>query len=149
MNNPLSTRPGYELYPAPAGCTGWRLWQMLNARTGALRHHYLRTFERRNLVTGTEWDRRAARQRAMETIEELADTGRVVVLLGNSVREAFDRALSGGLPPVLLHPQQAMGCTWRQVPHPSGRNLWYNVPENVRVVELLMEELYDDYVRRT
>jgi len=85
----------------------------------------------------------------METIEELADTGRVVVLLGNSVREAFDRALSGGLPPVLLHPQQAMGCTWRQVPHPSGRNLWYNVPENVRVVELLMEELYDDYVRRT
>jgi hypothetical protein len=164
MNNPLSTRPGHELYPAPEGCTGHRLWQMLHARTGASRLQYLEAFERRNLVRGLEWNRLAARARAHEIVCELRDSGRVVVLLGQSVREAFDYVLkdenkfvistgplsaewtgerSGfGLPPLLVHPQEAAGVTWRQIPHPSGRNLWYNEPENRKVVELLMEELY-------
>src|SRR5688500_427358 len=90
MNNPLSTRPGHELYPAPEGCTGHRLWRMLNARTGASRQTYLECFERRNLVRGLEWDRLAARARAYEMVQELRGSGRTVVLLGQSVREAFD-----------------------------------------------------------
>jgi hypothetical protein len=157
MNNPISTRPGHELYPAPEGCTGHRLWRMLNSRTGASRLQYLDTFERRNLVRAVAWDRLAARARAYEMMQELRGTGRTVVLLGQSVREAFDFALRGdgelefqyGLPPLLVHPQEAGGCTWRQVPHPSGRNLWYNAEENRKVVELLMEELYVEYQRRT
>ncbi len=96
---------------------------------------------------------------------ELRDSGRTIVLLGSAVREAFHYVLSdvpsvhindavwfgeptGGLPPVLVHPQQAAGCTWRQIPHPSGRNRWYNEPKNVKVVELLMEELYVAYRQR-
>ena len=152
MNNPISTRPGHELYPAPEGCTGWRLWRMLNARTGASRIQYLDTFERRNLVVGKEWDRLAARARAYEVVQELRDSGRTVVLLGQSVREAFHYVLEewhgvpvGGLPALLIHPQQVEGVTWRQVPHPSGRNLWFNEPENRKVVELLLEELYWRY----
>ncbi len=159
MNNPLSQRDGHALYPAPEGCTGHRLWAMLNSRTGASRLQYLECFDRRNLVTGREWDRLAARARAYEMVCELRDSGRTVVLLGNSVREAFhfvltdveiedhERGLAatykGGLPPLLVHPQVAGGCTWRQIPHPSGRNKWYDVQENRKVVELLMEELYE------
>lgn len=157
MNNPLSTRPGHELYPAPEGCTGHRLWRLLNARTDASRVQYLDTFERRNLVTAKEWDRLAARARAYEMWQELKGTGRTIVLLGNSVRESFDYIARGdfsvlgadstGLPPLLVHPQVAGGCTWRQIPHPSGRNTWYATQENRKVVELLMEELYVGYTK--
>jgi hypothetical protein len=118
---------------------------MLNARTGALRQHYLDAFERRNLVVGPQYDHKTAQARAVEMVTELTGSGRTVVLLGNSVREAFDRALDGKLPALLLHPSEVAGCTWRQIPHPSGRNLWYNIPNNQRVVELLMEELYEEY----
>ena len=161
MNNPLSLRPGHELYPAPEGCTGHRLWQLLHSRTGASRLQYIDAFERRNLVRGRAWDRLTARVRAHEMVCELRGSGRTIVLLGGSVREAFDWALSNAsaphevvgmalwsgeptetLPKLLVHPQEVAGCTWRQVPHPSGRNLWYNDPENRKVVAMLMEELY-------
>lgn len=151
MNNPISTRPGHELYPAPEGCTGWRLWRMLNARTGASRVQYLDTFERRNVVLARGWNRVEARARAYEIVQELRDTGRTVVLLGRAVQEAFNYAMPGALPlpPLLIHPQESCGCTWRQVPHPSGRNTWYNSEENRKVVELLMEELYVGYTSQT
>ncbi len=102
-----------------------------------------------------EWDRLAARARAYEMVCELRGSGRTVVLLGQSVREAFDYVMGddtrvhvgdlAGLPPLLVHPQMAGGCTWRQIPHPTGRNLFYNDPDNRKVVELLMEELYVEY----
>lgn len=159
MNNPVSTRPGHELYPLPEGCTGNRLWKMLHSRTGASMRQYVDAFERRNLVVGKEWDRLAARARAYEVVCELRDSGRTVVVLGQEVRAAFDYVIGGdgwanlsndrgGLPPLLVHPQQAAGCTWRQVPHPSGLNRWYNDPKNVKLVELLMEELYVEYTGR-
>lgn len=135
MNNPLSMEPGFELYPAPEGCSGHRLWKMLNARTGASRMAYINKFERRNLCVG-DWNARDAKMRAGEIINELWGSGRTVVLLGQEVRAAF------GIPPLLVHPQNIGGTWWRQVPHPSGRNLWYAEPKNVRVIELLMEELY-------
>ncbi len=155
MNNPISTRPGHELYPHPEGCTGHRLWRMLHDRTNASRAAYLDAFERRNLVRGLEWNRLAARARAYEMVVELYGSGRTVVLLGQSVREAFDFVMKGlpaamggatnGLPPVLIHPQEAGGCIWRQIPHPSGRNLWFNDAANAKLVGMLMEELYVEY----
>lgn len=136
MNNPVSTQPGFELYPLPANCTGHRLWTMLNARTGATKGQYLEAFERRNLVRGIDYDKTRAKARAHEISMELDGSGRTIILLGQDVRAAF------GHPRLLVHPQVIGGCTWRQLPHPSGRNIWYNDPENVRVAELLMEELY-------
>jgi len=155
MNNPVSTRAGHELYPLPDGCTGNRIWKMLSARTGATMRQYLETFERRNLVRGAAFDKVQARAKAYEYVVELRDSGRTVVLLGNEVRRAFDFVLRGdgslfgdeGLPPVLVHPTVIGGVTWRQIPHPSGLNRWYNEPENVKVVELLLEELYLDASR--
>lgn len=141
MNNPLwRGAAGYELYPAPEGCTGHRLWRMLNERTGAFRRDYLDTFDRRNLVTGNVgYDYDIAKSTADNIFREFWGSGRVVVLLGEDVRRAF------GHPRLLLHPQVIGGCTWRQVPHPSGRNLWYNSQENRNLVAVLLEELYNDY----
>lgn len=155
LNNPVSQRPGHELYPLPEGCTGHRIWRMLHDRTSATMSQYLETFERRNLVRAVEYDRMKGRARAYEIVVELRGSGRTVVLLGNAVREAFDWVMRGeglldqscasGIPPLLVHPQEAGGCTWRQIPHPSGRNLFYNDEKNREVVALLLEELYLSY----
>lgn len=143
MNNPVSTERGHELFPAPEGCTGHRLWRMLHERTSATRMSYLESFERRNLVRSAIYSATVARLNAREIYRELESTGRTIVLLGRSVQVAFN------IPPLLVHPQVIGGCTWRQIPHPSGRNLWYNDKKNVKVVELLLEELYRAYHKQT
>ena len=134
MNNPLSRRPEHALYPHPPGCTGFRLWRMLNARTGASEVEYLEAFDRMNLVSGAKWSQEAANVVASVLVEGLR--GRVVLLLGVAVRRAF------AVPPLLVHPQELYGVTWRQLPHPSGRCRWYNDPENRKVAEVLMQDLY-------
>lgn len=135
MNNPLSRRPEHALYPHPPGCTGYRLWKMLEARTGATQEEYLARFERMNLVSSKTWSRELGRGTAERMRPVLR--GRVVLLLGQAVRRAF------GIPPLLVHPQEIDGVTWRQLPHPSGRCHWYNDPRHRRVAEVLLQELYD------
>lgn len=134
MNNPLHSDPKFALYPHPPGCTGWRLWDMLNSRTPLTKLQYLRAFDRRNLVDGQTWKRQEARDRARTLAGELH--GREVVVLGGEPRDVL------GLPPQLIEPIVAMGVTWRQIPHPSGRNLWYNEAENRMLVAVLLEQLY-------
>jgi hypothetical protein len=148
MCNPVSQEPGHELYPHPDGCTGHRLWKMLQERLPHVsRRHYLETFERRNLVCGVAWNRALGRAEADRIYAELWGSRRTVVLLGEDVRRAF------GHPRLLVEPQVIGGCTWRQLPHPSGRNLWYNSPNHRKMAGTLMEELYvayhrdDDHVR--
>lgn len=140
MNNPLSTRDGFQLYPSPEGCTGHRLWKMLQERLPHVsRQSYLNTFERINLVTGRAWSRPEGRAEAERLFARFWGTGRVIVLLGEDVRRSF------GHPRLLLKPQVIGGATWRQLPHPSGRNLWYNSPHHRKMAGLLLEELYENY----
>lgn len=134
MNNPINSDPKFCLFPHPPGCTGHRLWMLLKARTGVMRGEYLTAFDRRNLVADKRWDANVAKVTAANMRGELA--GRVVLLLGQAVRRAFD------VPPLLVHPQEIDGVTWRQLPHPSGRCRWYNEPDNRAVAEVLMEDLY-------
>lgn len=134
MCNPHSVRPEHALYPYPPGCSGWRLWKLLESRTGATHEDYLRAFDRVNLVPLREWDEEVARRRAPGMLREME--GREVVVLGTRVRAAL------GVPPLLVHPQDHAGATYRQLPHPSGRCLWYNDPENRRIAAVLLEELY-------
>jgi hypothetical protein len=120
---------------------------MLNARTGASPREYCEAFERRSLVRGERGKDKAdgaifTRARAYEIVCSLRYSGRTVVLLGEAVREAFNIALDNKLPPVLIHPQEAGGIVWRQIPHPLGSAPWYNDSDNQKLVELLLEELY-------
>lgn len=141
MNNPVSSVDGYQLYPAPEGCTGHRIWQMLHERLQVSRTAYIDAFERRNLVTGVRFDRALAKQEADRLFALFWGSGRTIVLFGSEVRVAF------GHPRLLVEPQTIGGCTWRQVPHPSGRNLWYNDPDHKKMVGVLLEELYVAYHR--
>jgi hypothetical protein len=135
MNNPISSRPEYVLWPDPPNCTGWRLWKMLHDRCGATKHDYIRAFDRMNLVTGKQWSAAEGRREAQRLRPMLR--GRVVVLLGQDVRSSF------GVPKLLIHPQEVDGVVWRQLPHPSGMNLWYNDPTNVSMAGMLLAELFE------
>lgn len=141
MNNPISSDPEHALFPAPEGCTGHRLWTMLHARTQCSRAAYLSAFDRRNLVPGKFWSPRIAREQATALIEELRGSERVVLVLGAEPRDAL------GLHPLLVHPSYQHGVVWRQLPHPSGRNRWYNTPGNRETAELLLEEMYRGVVQ--
>lgn len=139
----------------PSATTNIQMWRLLHYRTCVTEIQYHNSFDRRTLVRNGEYDRLAARARAFEMFHELRDSRRTVVLLGQDVREAFHFVLSDygnkfilgdqhGLPPVLIHPQEAGGCTWRQIPHPSC-TAFYNEEKSRKLVELLMEELYNEY----
>lgn len=137
MNNPVSSSPGHELYPYPPGCTGHRILEMLQSRIPEVtRRQYLERFERRNLVPHKLFDKKIAREYASKMEYELFGSGRQVVLFGADVAAAF------GHPRLQIHPQMIGGTTWRQVPHPSGLNRWYNEGNNRVVVSMLLEELY-------
>jgi hypothetical protein len=63
--------------------------------------------------------------------------------------DAFDRrnvvghAVYNREEALLLHPQENGGVSWRQIPHPSGRNLWFNDEQNRTLVAMLLEDLYN------
>lgn len=139
-NNPLSDDPEFDLYPYPEGSAGHRLWRLLPE--GTSRAQYLAAFDRRNLLRAREWSAAEARRAAQALLPDLV--GRLVVVLGTEVRSAL------GLPKVeplsinesWLHPTGSpdlpVELRWAALPHPSGRNLWYNNEANrLRASDLL------------
>jgi hypothetical protein len=137
MNNPVSTAPEHALYPYPPGCTGHRLLEMLQTRVDIGRREYLERFDRRNVVNSKLFDKAMARKGAADLFNEFFGSGRTIVLLGADTVAAFN------IPRLLIHPQIVGGCTYRQIPHPSGRNLWYNDEQNKLLVSMLLEDLYN------
>ncbi|MDE2426253.1 MAG: hypothetical protein KGO96_10155 [Elusimicrobia bacterium] len=144
MNNPISVRPEHALYPFPRGCAGNRLWQMLHAiEPEATASNYVRVFRRLNLVIGP-WNLASARARADDLLPELAD-GAPVILLGREVAKAFN--LPADLAPLVWVsvPVGEDEARFHYFPHPSGRNLWYNDPENYAAAGQRLADIYREY----
>lgn len=135
------TRADMPLYPYPDQSAAGRLRRML----GYTRGEYLRTFARANLLgeyPGPTFPVGRARPLAAGLAQDLAP--RPLLLLGRGVGMAF------------RFPTDEVLC-WRDyildgvlvraaiVPHPSGRNLWYNDSANraaaARFIHLSAEEL--------
>jgi len=141
MNNPLSSDQYHALYPAPEGCTGWRLWRMLyeaaqaEGGAGVLRSSYALVLDRRNVLPGREWDARTARRYGAVLVDELH--GRRVVLVGVSVLQALGLTRPGDW----CRWVEEAGLTYTLVPHASGRCREYNDPAmRERVGRLLLGE---------
>ncbi len=139
MNNPLSDDPEFDLYPYPEGSTGWRLWKMMPE--GTTRGQYLDMFERHNLLRARAWDQAKAREAARDLLPKL--DGRLVIVLGTQVRAAL--GLPGAEPLVRNRfmkdfTRRAFYFDWIAFPHPSGRNRWFNQPENMaRARDVLLD----------
>ena len=144
MNNPLGSDPRHALYPHPAGCAGYRLWKLLEERTGASRSQYLSVFDRRNLLPTREWTGSREARRAAEAI--LPDIqGRTILLLGAEVRKAFGQIdlQPGDFVDVLVFSLSEKRWRFYYLPHPSGRNLWYNDEANRQLASGLLANLYN------
>jgi hypothetical protein len=134
MDNPVSQRPEHALYPHPVGCTGWRLWKMVCLVREMERHQYCAQLERMNLVTGS-WNMAVARKAAADLLFSGRLDDRNMCLLGTDVWRAFGLPLA--VPACGSH-RAGSTTTFYRVPHPSGRNLWYNDVQNRRQVGRLI-----------
>ena len=121
--NPHGSNPAHALYPHPRGCAGERLCRVV---LGLREETYLRSFERRNLLTGTRWRTKEARSAARDLEVDLGPTPAVVVMLGNKVRMAFGMTL------LEFFESAPDGHRYLALPHPSGRCTLWTDPANVR-----------------
>lgn len=76
-------------------------------------------------------------------------TGRRVVLVGKRVLNAFMRHMSPGLVDPCTFFFDGLGNRARihdyklgYMPHPSGRNLWYNDADNVALARSFLREVF-------
>lgn len=129
LRNPSPTLPA--LSPSNRGSSGWRLWRMWDGdspdRTHRTQEEFLRAFDRSNLIN----DR--------DSIGDMIRTRSDVVVLGGEVWAGLKLD-----PTVDLLESAVRGSVryWR-VPHPSGRNLWYNSAANCEAVGSLLRRLTD------
>lgn len=145
MNNPLSTRPRYALWPDPPGCSGHRLWSLLNDAYEVTREEYVAAFDRVNLVVGP-WDATVARREVDLLVASGALECRTAVLLGRSVQDAFGwrrrESLDSEVCSMTTGHGAAYSTTLVALPHPSGMCRWYNDPENRRRAGVVLADLF-------
>lgn len=137
MNNPRNGDPKFALYPHPPGSAGGRLFAMLKeCRPDVKRIQYRDAFTRVNMLQGP-WSVAKARLVGPVFRMLLSGSDRDVLVLGQGPWDAL------GLPPSQgpLWKLELDGVRWRLIPHPSGRNLWYNDEANRRLVGMILEEL--------
>lgn len=143
-NDPESASP---LYPFPSNSAGGRLRRL----TGLSRHDYVRHVKRMNLVPyyPKQWPTSDARANAIQLVRGGMLSGARVVLVGARVRDAFFSKVNPKpnwlewRPHVRgLHRGDKEWPRFVCVPHPSGRNLWYNDPDNRERVRDFFRELF-------
>jgi hypothetical protein len=133
---------GPQLLPSTSGDGNSAADRLLRI-SGMTREKYLASFERRNALP-YGWSKKAAREASTEIRKRFR--GRTVVVLGRETWRAI------GLPRIewLDHHEEVAGegrrsrsklTVWYLVPHPSGRNPWYNLAKNRAKVTMLLARL--------
>jgi hypothetical protein len=134
------THPDLPLVPTPTTSAGGRLFAM----TGLSTEDYMRTFDRVNLLYEHPGKMPAKAQDAFPVREARAAanamhpflSGREVLFVGRDVTCAFGH-------------EDMEWCRWywdtwgmrfAAIPHPSGRNHWYNKAENRAAAETFLRE---------
>ena len=120
LDNPHSANPRAALLPRPNGSAGSRLFA-LSRMTWS---EYRETFDRMNVVDASPEDMQS----------------RLVLVLGKETWRRLSRLCPGIPRQVAIFDRVflAEGGSLILIPHPSGRNLWYNKSQNrLRVTRLL------------
>lgn len=143
-----NTDPDAPLFPFPLTSTGGRLRLLM----GISRGEYVRHFDRINLFRNFPGKGKGGDKFPMEKAKLLADTlapmltGRTIILVGRNVADAF--RLDLGFHTWASHQlrRRTFGdpgtCQLAVVPHPSGRNHWYNTPGN----KVAAKEFWNDFL---
>lgn len=130
-NNPLS--PSRE-----SRSTGSCLLRLTNMDPDSFQiafdRHYLIPIHQGRHRGGDRYPRLLAKQAANRMLNNLK--GRMVVLIGTNVARTFGIHSIG---PFVWVDNEDVLMAW--VPHPSGRNLWWNNPTNKQAGEAFLTEL--------
>lgn len=122
-----NTKPGYPMFPYPKTSAAGRLCEVLRMR----RSEYVVTFDRVNLWPVWPPPGRVDLRASACNLAATLLNGRRVIALGKDVAGAFVPGLSEWFV-VAMH----RDTTVMLIPHPSGRNLWYNNSMNVKRVRV-------------
>ena len=136
---PLIIGEGPSKYGDPSRPIGGRIGRRLAALSGVDSATFAQQFSKMNLLDtwpgqsgkGSKFDAARARESAQRSGRRLR-RGRIVILLGKRVAEAF------GIEPVYFDRQSLRDADAFVVPHPSGVNRWYNVSSNRRKMRAFM-----------
>lgn len=121
MNHPKSGS-GEPLELTIPGSSGARLL----AISGLSREVFESCFERLNVLNKQHWDLELAGKRARRFARRLS--GRSIVCLGKEVWRSLGHVEIGWGESISL-----FGNDWFLIPHPSGRNRFYNIPSQVEL----------------
>jgi len=140
LDNPHSRDSHTALLPVPKNGAGDRLLQLIReADRDFSISQYMQAFDRVNLYPtgpakngrGATWADHLAASWAMETIVRCHYDR--VVLLGDRVQRAFGRMVAlreEALSYTTFTAPDGSPIAFYRMPHPSGRNRFYNQPEN-------------------
>lgn len=127
LDNPVSGDQAHALLPYPYGCSGHRLLQLLQlADPEFTETDYLRYFDRRNLSSTFPAPTGKQELHKLWLRTESECRSRIIVAMGKAVLMAAD--ISKTVPAMTLVPRGMVQAAW--IPHPSGRNRYYNDAEN-------------------
>lgn len=147
LDNPQSSDPRHALFPHPRGCAGHRLWKMMmEVDKNFTRSHYERIPKTNLFPVGPcprEFRSSNLRDAGRLLLVQKRDSVDHVILLGNHVRDAVWRASSMNFnfdrPMTFI---MILSADYAWVPHPSGRNHYYNdVRRRRRVARFLLSLL--------
>lgn len=151
-----SNGDGYPLYPEPDNSAGARLYRLtpfyrlVNGINMGTKTAHLQGSCRLNLIPehpGKTWQSGRAAVQATNLLRSGLLADRLVILVGTRIRQAFYPGLMpADWPPCewkvcLLRPLHAH-CQVAWMPHPSGRNLWYNDEDNVMLVKNFLKKVF-------
>jgi hypothetical protein len=133
LNNPKGLP---ALDPTVPGSAGDRLFRIVTTLRPMSTEAWLRRTQRYNLLPYPELPRdyRAQARVAADWLGPKI-SGRTVILLGSDVATALGHTA----PPFVW----ADDRDWIQIPHPSGKNLFYNDPVNRLATSVLFHQLMD------
>lgn len=130
--------PGYPEPLPPCSRVGRKLANLANLSE----ERYARAFDRVNVFDRPMqgWDAREAQDRARRIIDLVRH--RRVVLLGRRVARAFRISAEW------FEEVRCWNTEWYVMPHPSGRNLWYNDPRNTKEAREFLSDLVTRSLRQ-
>lgn len=142
--------PRFALYPAPQGCTGYRLYCLTPCESRA---EYLDRYYRRNVYVRRpdKWSPALAQARARDIVRTYVAESDVkfVVAVGARVRDALLPKGTDWLVGVgrteEIRPRLRRYYEVAAIPHPSGRNRWYNEPGNEERVRAFFRWLHQRF----
>lgn len=149
LDNPQSSDPRYALFPRPANCAGANLLKMMRmADTEFTERQYI-NIPKTNLFPVGRWPTVGGKSSwivaaARLLVEQLVGSGSHVVLFGSDVRDAVISSALLTKPPKEMewvrNVENSRGFNLCWLPHPSGRNRWYNARgRKKRVGSFLLE----------